>query len=533
MPGGGRWVGAGVAALVGLLGFCELSDPDLGFHLATGRAILAAGGLPAGNVLTFAEPGHPWLLHQGWPAVGLELAWRAGGVAGVLGLKIAVLVATFALVHAACRRQGAPPVPAALATLLGAFAAAPRFVERPLLFSNLALAAVLWLLSGRPWTRRTAAGVALTLAVAFQLHAGAVFAAGAVLLWAAVEAAARRPGAGLPIAGAAAGLTLGALALAAYHPFGARVLLFPFDMATDPVLAERLVEFRPVHRFPPASFAGYWLLLAALAALAAPRARRLPAGAAAVALVFALAPLRHVRFVDLAGIAAAPLLAAALATLEPRRLRWPAALAFGALAVAAPLHQWSRHAPRLGVAPWVWPEALFDVVRREGLVGPAFVSDVWAGPWLGVFYPRERVFFHASFEAYSRRFAIDEYLAIRDGAPGALERLERYGIALCLLRHTGEGERAHQAGRRNLRQLLARDARWALVALDDTGSIWVRRQGPNASAAARLAIDGLDPDGPTWLRPPREVAPALERALARGPRSRLLEGLLAEALRDR
>ncbi len=138
---------AAVAIGAFLLAFTRITDPDLGFHLATGRAVLELGRIPATNVLSFTEPDHPWILHEWLPAVLFELAWSKAGPAGVLTLKLVVVVATWPLVLLTARRLGASPIAGGVATLLGAGAAAIRFAERPQIFSNLALAGCTLLLA--------------------------------------------------------------------------------------------------------------------------------------------------------------------------------------------------------------------------------------------------------------------------------------------------------------------------------------------------------------------------------------------------
>ena len=122
-------------------------------------------------------------------------------------------------------------------------------------------------------------------------------------------------------------------------------------------------------------------------------------------LAFAVLSLRHVRIVDsYAIVACGPVAAAMTAVIQARgssaRWRlgaWPVSIA---LAIAAPVAQASRVPMGLGYNLAVWPLPLFEIVRREQLQGPAFVSDGWAGPWLAFFYPAERVFFFPSFEAF-------------------------------------------------------------------------------------------------------------------------------------
>jgi len=103
MTGAGR-VALGLSiAFVVLLCIGPVVDPDLGFHVATGRAILAAGAIPATNVLSFAAPNAIAVNQQWLPAVLLELAFTHGGPAAVVAIRVLVVVLTFIVVAATAR----------------------------------------------------------------------------------------------------------------------------------------------------------------------------------------------------------------------------------------------------------------------------------------------------------------------------------------------------------------------------------------------------------------------------------------------
>jgi hypothetical protein len=159
---------------------------------------------------------------------------------------------------------------------------------------------------------------------------------------------------------------------------------------------------------------------------------------------------------------------------------------------------------------------MFGFIEEKRLVGPAFVSDGWAGPFLGAFYPRERAFFDPRFEAYSPEMARDVYRGVRYGDPGWDEVLDRFGVQLVLLKYTSAAEARFQLGRENVRQLLARSASWSLVGFTDTGELFVRREGPNAYAARSLGIPGVEPDRATFIGAPATAAGPLELAIERG-----------------
>lgn len=175
--------GALVAAVVTALATFRASDPDLGFHFATGRAVLSLRAVPGTNVLSHTQPDHSWLLHQWAPATLFELVRVKAGIAGVTLVKIAIVVATWLVVLGASWRAAGPAPTARLAgvllTLLAAVAASFRFVERPLLFTDLAMAVVVLALvayaDADPRARRRWLGLAAaTTVVASHLHAGAV-----------------------------------------------------------------------------------------------------------------------------------------------------------------------------------------------------------------------------------------------------------------------------------------------------------------------------------------------------------------------
>ncbi len=320
---------------------------------------------------------------------------------------------------------------------------------------------------------------------------------------------------------AAASIGLAALALALYHPHGARPLLVAFQLGADPDLHEHVVEYRPPYDLPFQALHLYWAFITIAAAAVVSRARRIPAALLVPFVAFAALSLRHVRTVDAFGVVAAPLLALSLdglfaAYFASTPARFAGLGALGLLMLGLPVDRWSIYPPGAGIVEDVWPTAMFHFIEERGLTGPAFVSDGWAGPFLGVFYPRERAFFNPRFEAYSPELVRDVYRRVRYGGPGWQEILDRFGVQLVLLKYTSPGEARFQGGRENVRQLLPRSPDWALIGFTDTGELFVRREGPNAAAAVRFGIPGVEPDRGTFLAPPRLAARPLVRAVDDG-----------------
>lgn len=542
----GWWAcGALLVLLAVALSVNASSDPDLGFHVATGRAVLVEGAIPRVNVLSFAEPDQPWINQQWLPATLFAIAFDHAGFAGTLAIRVLLVALTTALLVLTARRLGASVAWTACLVGLGTWAAALRFVERPLLFSNLALALVLFACASAAATRdrRFVLLACVTASVAIHLHAGAIFSLLALSVsavacvlepmaarWVGREPLAHARDGAVLAGGAVLAVALAAITLALYHPYGIAVLGVPLRMASDAYLQEHLVEFRPPFDQPLRLMAPYWAFVVVAFGIAVASARRAPLPLFAVVALGLAISLRHARFVDLAWILGAP----ALAALATRR--WAAvssrtllgtALAIG---VGALIDRTSLAPPAIGGAPAIWPDTTFDVIAREHLVGPTFVQDGWAGPFLARFWPRERVFFHPAFEAYSEgHYRL--YQRVRYGEPGWRETLDRFGVETVVMRYTSERERALQEGRPNLRQRLAADDAWALVDVDDLGEIFVRRAGANAEAATG-APSGVDPDRLSFVGAPRAARAGLERLATGGDVSDRLALLLAVARAD-
>ncbi len=568
----GRTVVAAIGWLVTLasvfaMATFQASDPDLGFHLATGREVLATGRIPATNVLSFAQTEHSWLLHQWAPGVLFELVHRRWGVAAVILTKASIVCLTWAFVLAATRRLGARLAPAGCAVLVGATAAAFRFVERPLLASHLALAVVVWLLAlhatprsgAARWRRSTPlVAAALALAVTAHLHAGVLypallvfaFSVGTLMDPVAARALRRAPPAtadgsapatgprgALPLfAVLVGGFSIAAATLALYHPYGARVLGVPFRMGSDTYLYEHIVEFRAPWSFPASYLRTYWIVALAALSTVVVTLRRGPLARTLALGGFLLLSLRWARLAYALAIVATPWIALEVDRFAGRfrvgRSPLVAGVTLAALACLGPLENWSRFPPGLGYNPHHWPIELFGVLDDLEVRGDVFTSDRWAGPLLGLYYPERRSFFDTRIEAFDAAFIEDEYQAARYGQPGWDATLDRYDVQAVLMAHTSPGEARLQGGEPNLRQFLSHDGRWALVAFDDHGALWVRADGPNAEVAARWEIEGVDPDRPAFFPRPAASAAHLARAVDRGPASPRLLALAAVAFAD-
>ncbi len=287
------WLAAGAAC------FAVIGDTDAGWHLALGR-LIAASGLPHTNALAWTARDVPWYDTSWlWDWATYALTARAG----LLGLQLA----TFAVFGAVLWAMGWACARAAWIVPAGAFLLLPRLTVRPHVATWAGFALVLALcMAGE---RREALWRWLCLpviAIAGNLHSGALFASGLLGLFCAQEFWRTRR-VSEPIIAA-----LGVAAVCA-NPgglFNLRSLFWHLNVQRLVVIGEYL---------PPAvsSEPVFYLLLPMALVLAWRNRRERPAHLAALVLFGALA-LRASRMVYEFEILALPVVAGALSLLRGR-----------------------------------------------------------------------------------------------------------------------------------------------------------------------------------------------------------------------
>ncbi len=152
-----------------------LADGDTGWHLATGRWIVAHGSVPRTDPFSFSARGHPWVAHEWLSDILMYAAWSAGGWGGLIvlfGLAAAALYAIVTLHLLRWQRPGA----AALMLVYLSIGLGPWLLARPHLLALPVLA--LWLVALlRARERGRAPPLALAVLMLFwaNLHGSFVF----------------------------------------------------------------------------------------------------------------------------------------------------------------------------------------------------------------------------------------------------------------------------------------------------------------------------------------------------------------------
>ena len=518
------WAAPLLALLPAVLACFRIVNRDIGFHVATGRAIERLGEIPQTNVLSFTNPEHPWVLHQWIPAYAFFRMDRAFGPEGLVVAKVLLVFVTFTFLAWALRARGVTAPTALFWFVSASVIAAPRFFIRPYLFSMLFLAIVLWGLS-RAFSRgdvlaalgRRRETVIFALCAVLPAILSSVFHAGFVYAWivlasflvVVIAAALLRTcgaqvktsdtpvvtGERAAITAVIAGAVLAgasAVLLEIANPHGIEVLTLPFRFSRDAYFYAHLEEYRPPP-FDLARFPALWLaigLSAASASFVCVRAitrRKMPGVLAITGFLvvgaFTYLVLRHIRiaypYALVAAVFVAPWTDEMLAPVreKARRIVGPI-LVVAALALAGhALDLFAEHAePGLGLDSREYPSDVMSFVRDHDLPDNVYISDSWGGYWLWEFYPDRRVFYDNRLEAYPFEFIEHDYQGIRYGEEGWAEKLERYEINTVVLKYSTDREMEFLDGRPGIRRLLFSSPDWQLLWWDDHGMVFLRSE---------------------------------------------------------
>lgn len=152
-------------------------DPDVFWHLATGRYIWSTGHVPYADPFSWTAQGRAWIAHEWLTETLLYPLYLHGGYAALMLVFAAVITAAFAITYATARLLGASRPIGVGVTLLAAVASSHTWGVRPQMLSLLLLASAAWLLTHVVVTGRRCALWLLPplMALWANLHGGFIF----------------------------------------------------------------------------------------------------------------------------------------------------------------------------------------------------------------------------------------------------------------------------------------------------------------------------------------------------------------------
>jgi hypothetical protein len=286
-------------------------DPDLWWHLANGRLMLATSSIPHVDVYSFSAAGHAWVMHEWLADLGMYLLYQAGGLPWLVGVFAGVVTASAICLYLLLRRTGLPASAATVLTLVGALAGSTAWGARPqllnILFCGILLLGLIEYRAGRlhAWMLPPFIWLWANLHSAFLVG---VIISGLFVAGEAIDAWRSREGA-MPrrrLTALAAAIAAGGL-LSVINPFGIQTILFSLGTLTSPLIQNNIQEWASpdFHSLPGLLVeAIIFLLLGGLAT------RRVKARTSEWLLAFALLylALASQRHVPLFVLAAAPLM---------------------------------------------------------------------------------------------------------------------------------------------------------------------------------------------------------------------------------
>lgn len=416
------------------------ADPDLWGHLRFGGDIIS-NGLPQTDSYSFTSDVR-WINHEWLSEVAMHLAWSAAGAAGLIALKMALILATVVLVAVTIRHDRIAPVERDVllfALIIGIWARV--FVVRPQMFSMVLFAALLWILRTAERGRsRLVWLLPILFAVWVNAHGGWIVGLGTLALWTAGAISPfRAPGGDegpLPIdasRGATAAAALLAIPATLVNPYG--IGMWSFLRETVGLQRPNISDWRPLLESGVPVIVP-WIISAALAIVALTRAwRRIPFAHIVIVVTLGITTIRVNRLDVFFMLSVVMLLGGQIGAARPPTLQtqlplWTrrARIITGTAIAAGIALSWSFRAQLSCIrldGPWMPERESGAFIAQNGLQGRLLVWFDWGQYAIWHFAPLLRVSLDGRRETvYSDRY-VAEHLRLYFEPDTAIELLDR------------------------------------------------------------------------------------------------------------
>jgi len=296
-----------------------LADPDIWWHLRNAQYFFASHQWLRADVYSYTVYGRPWIDHEWLAEIPYDLAWRGFGVVGIKVLSLLVLEVIFCGLFYLCWQKSGNIKASAVACYFAILLGSVSFGPRTILFGYAYLLALLLILGNfRARGRARLWWLPILFCAWINTHGSwslglivfAIFIAGGLVegRWGSVEAV-RWTSAQIRQLGGAMAASAAALFV---NPYGYRLVLYPLDMALHQKLnIAHVAEWSSVdfHDLRGKIALLFVLTLLVGSLLGRHRWQLYELGFVLFATYVAFV---YVRFLFLAGILAAPLIASLL-----------------------------------------------------------------------------------------------------------------------------------------------------------------------------------------------------------------------------
>ncbi len=448
-----------------------VADPDIWWHLRDGEYLLTNIRFPRMDMYSFTVSGQPWMDHEWLAEVAYYLAWRAFGLAGVQALFMVLLELIFLGLLYLCYKTSRTFKGSVLACCISVFLATVSFGPRTILFGYIYLVVLLivldqfrsrgnaplwllpplfclWINTHGSWSLGL---IVFAIVVASGLFQGS---------WRSVEAL-RWP----PRQLRQMFLTFGSCVLALFvNPYGYRLILYPLDLAFRQKLnIAHIAEWTSVD-FHQVRGKIVLILLVGLLLAALLSGHRWKLHELCLALFGLYCGLTYIRFLFLAAILLAPLLAKFLDFLGPYRPeidkpRLNALILCGILIIMVRWFPSSSQLRKLIAKDY--PEEILPYLRSHRLEGRVLNYYLWGG-YLGWNDRDFKVFIDSRVDIFEYAGVLKDYIDAIE-LKKSLEILDKHQIRYVLF-----------PPQEPLAYLLKQDRDWKVVFSGDVSTMFER-----------------------------------------------------------
>lgn len=489
-----------IVLLIGAASIFKIADLDFWWHLKTGQILLQQREFQHTEIYSFTANGREYVDHEWLFQVVAYLAYSAGGAAGFIFLKTALIAAIYVLAARHLLEKGASPVLTAGIVLVSVCGSLQRFIERPEVFSTLYLIVIFLLLDAylRKASTRLLVFVPVMTLVWSNTHAAvilglllqAVFLCGVTLELISSSWGYPRyySGAGRAhILHLAAALAVSIL-ITGLNPDGYRMLRVPFELTA--IIDSGLLNNQEWQRTSIQSLPLFYLCLFFSTGIQIVNFRRLSWTHLALTIIFAYLALRYVRNTGMFGMLMPFLVAPYAATLSEKRI--PVASASAALLALTLWILVSAFPFERGIGiSSTFPEKMVRFIVEKNMQGNLFNSYGFGGYLIWRLYPERKVFIDGRNEVYLP--LLKKIVEVRQDSRLWKKLLDDSAIEYAVLNYVDDLEKVTMMEKNNQAKVVYMPfssthfprSRWALVYWDDCGMILVRRNGLNQNLLAQ------------------------------------------------
>ena len=465
-----------------------VTDRDFWWHLKTGQYIVGTRAIPHTDIFSSVRFGSEWVTHEWLSEVFIYGVFSALGFPGLITVFALIVTASFGISYLTCRTRAVPPVIAAFAILLGAFATMLTWGVRPQMFSMLLASVFLYVLDryARGGRSGTVWWLVPLMILWANLHAG--YALGPTLIFFTIVALSVEPLL-LPGQGPVdwrrirllGWVLIICILVVSLNPNGLRLYTYPFETLKSSAMMQYIQEWRPPNFHDPRFFGLALLLLACLFVFALSN-KRTHLHELLLLLVTAWGALHSGRNIPFFALVAIPLVAehfrnwigshpASQLALDDENIRNEPFIKLAingslmllvTVLVVLGVYKGSREQAKTELEQF--PAAATDFIKTQKLPQPIFNDYDWGGYIIWRLYPDYKVYIDGRADVYGDQIMVNFFNAY-EGKPGWSELLDRDGIQTVMIKPNGP-----------LASLLRVDSgHWTRIYEDKQAVIFIRR----------------------------------------------------------